>query len=44
MLIAPNDGLTAHAVTLNPPTEENPDGYRRLIGGGVELGETLPTG
>ena len=40
MLVAPNDDLTAHAVTLNPPTEENPDGYHRLIGGGVDLGET----
>ena len=40
MLIAPNDDFTAHAVSLNPPTEENPAGYHRLIGGGVELGET----
>ena len=40
MLVAPNDDLTAHAVSLNPPTEENPDGYHRLIGGGVHLGET----
>jgi ADP-ribose pyrophosphatase YjhB (NUDIX family) len=39
MLIAPNDDLTGHAVTLNPATEENPDGFHRLIGGGVELGE-----
>jgi ADP-ribose pyrophosphatase YjhB (NUDIX family) len=40
MLVAPNDDLTSHAVTLNPPTDENPDGYHRLIGGSVELGET----
>lgn len=40
MLVAPNDDFTAHAVSLNPPTAENPEGYHRLIGGGVELGET----
>ena len=40
MLIAPNDDLTAHAVTLNPPTDENPTGYHRLIGGSVDVGET----
>ncbi len=40
MLIAPNKDATAHAVSLNPPTEENPEGYHRLIGGGVDLGET----
>lgn len=40
MLVAPNEGRTAHAVSLNPPTAENPDGYHRLIGGSVELGET----
>ncbi len=39
MLIAPNAAGTAHAVTLNPPTAEDPNGYRRLIGGNVELGE-----
>ncbi len=39
MLIAPNDEHTAHAVTVNPPTKENPAGYHRLIGGSVELGE-----
>src|SRR3954451_6392706 len=39
MLIAPNEDRTAHAVTLNPPTAENPHGYHRLIGGGVEFGE-----
>lgn len=40
MLLAPNPARTAHAVSLNPPTAENPDGYHRLIGGGVDLGET----
>jgi ADP-ribose pyrophosphatase YjhB (NUDIX family) len=40
MLIAPNDDLTAHAVSLHPPTRENPAGYHRLIGGSVELGES----
>lgn len=40
MLLAPNDDFTAHAVSVHPPTRENPAGYHRLIGGGVELGET----
>ena len=40
MLVAPNDAGTAHAVSLNPPTAEHPRGHHRLIGGGVELGET----
>ena len=40
MLIAPNADLSAHAVSLNAPTAENPHGYHRLIGGTVELGET----
>jgi ADP-ribose pyrophosphatase YjhB (NUDIX family) len=40
MLIAPNDDFSGHAVSLNPPTAENPDGYHRLVGGSVELGET----
>lgn len=40
MVIAPNGAGTAHPVSLNPPTAENPDGYHRLIGGSVELGET----
>ena len=39
MLIAPNLEHTAHAVTLNAPTVENPRGFHRLIGGSVELGE-----
>ena len=40
MLLAPNNDYTAHAVSLNPPTDENPNGYHRLIGGGVDLGES----
>lgn len=40
MLVVPNEDLTAHAVSLNPPTQENAAGYHRLVGGGVELGET----
>lgn len=40
MLIAPNAGGTAHAVSLNVPTAENPNGFHRLIGGSVEHGET----
>ena len=40
MLLAPNNDYTAHAVSLNPPTDENPNGYHRLIGGAVDLGET----
>lgn len=40
MLVAPNADATAHAVSLNAPTAENPGGYHRLIGGSVEHGET----
>lgn len=40
MLVAPSRDLTAHAVSLLPPTAEQPHGYHRLIGGSVELGET----
>lgn len=40
MLIAPNEDASAHAVSLNSPTAENPDGYHRLIGGSVEFGES----
>lgn len=40
MLIAPNTTRTAHAVSLNVATIENPAGYHRLIGGTVELGES----
>ena len=40
MLVAPDAEGTAHAVSLNGPTAENPQGHHRLIGGNVELGET----
>ena len=40
MLVALNSDGTAHAVSLNSPTAENPNGYHRLIGGSVEHGET----
>ena len=40
MLIAPDTELASHAVSVCPPTRETPHGYHRLIGGGVELGET----
>ena len=40
MLIAPNTVGTAHAVSLNPPTLEHPEGFHRLIGGSVKVGET----
>lgn len=40
MLVAPNEDLSSHAVSLLPATVENPAGYHRLIGGGVDLGET----
>lgn len=40
MLVAPNADGTAHAVAAFGPTAENPDGFHRLIGGGVEFGET----
>jgi len=40
MLVAPDSAKRTHAVSVYPPTLENPDGYHRLIGGGVEVGET----
>lgn len=40
MLIAPSDDYSAHAVSVNPPTAENPKGYHRLIGGSVNFGES----
>lgn len=40
MIIAPDAEGAAHAVSLCPPTPENPLGYHRLIGGSVEMGET----
>lgn len=38
MLLAPNEPRGSCG-RLNHPTTENPGGYHRLIGGGVELGE-----
>lgn len=40
MLIAPNIDGTKHLVSVNHPTAEQPNGYHRLVGGSVELGET----
>ena len=40
MLVAPNAEGTAHAVSLNRPSRENPRGFHRLIGGSVEYGES----
>ena len=40
MLIAPDAEGRAHAVSVCPPTPENPLGYHRLIGGSLETGET----
>ena len=31
MLIAPSDDYSAHAVSVNPPTAENPKGYLSLL-------------
>jgi ADP-ribose pyrophosphatase YjhB (NUDIX family) len=39
MLVAVNEDLAAYAVSLHPPTVEDPDGYHRLIGGSVDVGE-----
>lgn len=40
MLIAPDAEGRSHAVSVCPPTAENPLGYHRLIGGSLETGET----
>ena len=40
MLLALNEDRTTHAVSVNMPSDENPEGFHRLIGGGVEFGET----
>ncbi|MFC4139390.1 MULTISPECIES: NUDIX domain-containing protein [unclassified Microbacterium] len=40
MLVAPNADGTLHLVSRNAPSEENPEGYDRFVGGSVELGET----
>ncbi len=40
MLVAAHSDSSRHLVSLNAPTIENPLGFHRLIGGGVERGET----
>ncbi len=40
MLVAPSSDGARHLVSVNAPTQENPLGFHRLIGGSVELGET----
>ncbi|MGI8416783.1 MAG: NUDIX hydrolase [Nakamurella sp.] len=35
-----NADRSHHAVARFSPTTENPDGFHRLIGGGIEFGET----
>ncbi|MDR6970576.1 NUDIX domain-containing protein [Leifsonia shinshuensis] len=40
MLVALSADGSRHLVSSNPPTSENPLGYHRLVGGGVDLGET----
>ncbi|MFE6733619.1 NUDIX domain-containing protein [Microbacterium sp. NPDC057650] len=40
MLVAPNADGTRHLVSVNGATDENAQGFHRLIGGSVELGET----
>lgn len=41
MIIAVGRAGTHHLVSRNGPTAENPEGFHRLIGGSVELGETF---
>lgn len=40
MLVVPNSEGSHHLVSVNEATPENPQGFHRLVGGGVELGET----
>ena len=40
MLIVPSGDGLRHLVSRNVQTTENPAGFHRLIGGGVEFGET----
>ncbi|MGF3056656.1 NUDIX domain-containing protein [Microbacterium sp. YY-01] len=40
MLITTSDDGSHHLVSVNDPTDENPSGFHRLIGGSVELGAT----
>ncbi|WP_182253154.1 NUDIX hydrolase [Microbacterium esteraromaticum] len=41
MIIVVHEDGTRHLVSSNAPTDENPHGFHRLIGGSVELGESL---
>lgn len=40
LFIAPHPDGDKHAVSLCPPSAENPGGYYRYVGGSVELGES----
>nr|WP_256364582.1 NUDIX domain-containing protein [Janibacter sp. HTCC2649] len=40
MVVLLGPDRTQHAVARLEPSRENPDGYHRLVGGGVEFGET----
>lgn len=37
-----SDDHTKHVVSAHSATEENPAGFHRLIGGGIEFGEPCP--
>lgn len=37
-----SDDHTKHVVSAHSVTEENPAGFHRLIGGGIEFGEPCP--
>ncbi len=39
MIVLPSADGAAHLVSVNQPSAENPEGFHRLIGGSVELGE-----
>ena len=41
MLIVLHPDGARHLVSVNAPTVENPQGFHRLVGGSVELGERL---
>lgn len=40
MAIIPNAARTHHLVVSYPARQEHPEGFHRLVGGSVELGET----
>lgn len=40
MVVLPHADGVSHAVSRMAPTRENPAGFHRLVGGGVEPGET----